>query len=178
MTNRRRAARPALRDKGVADSPLRSLDKMMDRVHLTRRYMFSASHRLHHPGLREEENRTLYGKCNNPGGHGHNYFLEVTVEGPVEPRTGMVINLAALDDYVQTRVLDCFQESSLNELPNFQEQVPTTENVCVEIYEILQEGWHGLGAAPGAALEQVRLEETSSNFFEYRGGATNGIESS
>lgn len=146
----------------------------MDRVHLTRRYMFSASHRLHHPGLWEHENRSLYGKCNNPGGHGHNYFLEVTVAGSVEPRSGMVIHLAELDQYVQNKVLDCFQESSLNELPNFREQVPTTENVCVEIYEILQEGWGSLSSAQGAVLKQVRLEETSSNFFEYRGGASEG----
>jgi 6-pyruvoyltetrahydropterin/6-carboxytetrahydropterin synthase len=138
-------------------------------VHLTRRYWFSASHRLHHPALREEENSELYGKCNNPGGHGHNYFLEVTVAGPIDPRTGMAVNLGELDAYVQARVVEPMHESSLNELSNFHEQVPTTENLCAEIFRILREGWPELESARRARLARVRLEETSSNFFEYRG---------
>ena len=138
-------------------------------VHLTRRYWFSASHRLHHPSLAEAENRDLYGKCNNPGGHGHNYFLEVTVTGPIDPRTGMTVNLTELDALVQARVLEPMHESSLNELPNFQGQVPTTENLCVEVFRILREGWPALESACRTRLARVRLEETSSNFFEYRG---------
>lgn len=138
-------------------------------VHLTRRYWFSASHRLHHPALREEENSELYGKCNNPGGHGHNYFLEVTVAGPIDPRTGMAVNLVEFDGYVQARVVEPMHESSLNELSNFHEQVPTTENLCAEIFRILREGWPELESARRARLARVRLEETSSNFFEYRG---------
>ena len=138
-------------------------------AHLTRRYWFSASHRLHHPSLAEEENRDLYGKCNNPGGHGHNYFLEVTVTGPIDPRTGMTVNLAELDAFVHAWVLEPMHDSSLNELPNFQGQVPTTENLCVEIFRILREGWPELESACRARLARVRLEETSSNFFEYRG---------
>ena len=138
-------------------------------VHLTRRYWFSASHRLHRAALPEGENRKLYGKCNNPGGHGHNYFLEVTVAGPIDPRTGMAVDLGELDGYVQARVVSPMHETSLNELPNFREQVPTTENLCVEIYRILNQGWDRLDSARRARLERVRLEETSSNFFEYRG---------
>ncbi|MGH9785170.1 MAG: 6-carboxytetrahydropterin synthase [Terriglobia bacterium] len=138
-------------------------------VHLTRRYWFAASHRLHHPALREEENRDLYGKCNNPGGHGHNYFLEVTVAGPIDPRTGMTVNLAELDAFVQARVVSPMHESSLNELSNFREQVPTTENLTIEIFRILRQGWPELASARRARLARVRLEETSSNFFEYRG---------
>ena len=140
-----------------------------ERVHLTRRYWFSASHRLHHPTLPEEENRQLYGKCNNPGGHGHNYFLEVTVAGPVDPRTGMAVNLAELDALVQRRILEPLHESSLNEQPNFREQVPTTENLCVEIHRILSQDWTAIESGRRARLERVNLEETSSNFFEYRG---------
>ena len=138
-------------------------------VHLTRRYLFAASHRLHHPGLLEGENRDLYGKCNNPGGHGHNYFLEVTVAGPIDPRTGMAVNMAELDEYVERRIVAPFHESSLNELPQFLGQVPTTENLCMEIYRILQQDWERLESARRTRLERVRLEETSSNFFEYRG---------
>jgi len=138
-------------------------------VQLTRRYWFAASHRLHHPSLAKEENQDLYGKCNNPGGHGHNYFLEVTVAGPIDPRTGMAGNLGGLDAYVQARVVSPMHESSLNELPNFHEQVPTTENLCVEIFRILREGWPELESARRARLARVRLEETSSNFFEYHG---------
>ena len=155
--------------KGNRAAVAGSAARAMESVHLTRRYWFSASHRLHHPALPEEENRELYGKCNNPGGHGHNYFLEVTVAGPVDPRTGMAVNLAELDALVQGRVLEPLHESSLNELPNFQEQVPTTENLCVEIHRILTEAWPEIESARRARLERLRLEETSSNFFEYWG---------
>ena len=138
-------------------------------VHVTRRYWFSASHRLHHPALAEAQNRELYGKCNNPGGHGHNYHVELTVAGPVNLRTGMVVHLGELDELVKTRILEPFGESYLNEQPNFQNVVPTTEHLCLEIYRIVREGWHLLPSAQQATLERVRLEETSSNFFEYRG---------
>ncbi len=138
-------------------------------VHLTRRYWFSASHRLHQPVLAEAQNRELYGKCNNPGGHGHNYHVELTVAGPVNPRTGMVVHLGELDEFVQTRVLEPFHESYLNAQPQFQNVVPTTENLCLEIYRIVKEGWRQLPSAQQATLERVRLEETTSNFFEYRG---------
>ena len=135
-------------------------------VHLTRRYWFSASHRLHNPVLGEAENDALYGKCNNPGGHGHNYHLELTVAGPVNPRTGMVLDLAELDGFVQDQILARFDQSNLNDQPNFEHMIPTTENLCLEIHRIVKGRWGRLRSAQSARLERVRLEETSSNFFE------------
>ena len=135
------------------------------KAHLTRRYLFSASHRLHSPGMSAEENRATYGKCNNPHGHGHNYALEVTVSGQVDERTGMVCNLVDLDGFVEREVVSRYDLENLNTLQEFAETVPTTENLCVEIYEILQRGF------PHAHLERVRLEETMMNSFEYAGRA-------
>src|SRR5215813_10747832 len=134
------------------------------KAHLTRRYMFSASHRLHSPQLSDEENRATYGKCNNPHGHGHNYMLEVTVSGPVDEATGMVCNLVDLDGFVQKEILERFGHQNLNTLPEFANQVPTTENLCVRIFEILQRNFRP------AHLERVRMEETMMNSFEYAGG--------
>ena len=90
------------------------------KAYLTRRYMFSASHRLHSDGMSDAENAAVYGKCNNPFGHGHNYALEVTVSGSVDPSTGMVCNLVDLDGFVQSQLLDHFDHSNLNMLPEFQ----------------------------------------------------------
>jgi 6-pyruvoyltetrahydropterin/6-carboxytetrahydropterin synthase len=133
------------------------------KIHLTRRYSFAASHRLHSPRLGEEENWRTYGKCNNPYGHGHNYVVEVSVSGPVEASTGMVADLGELDRYVEREVLETFDHKYLNEeVAAFRDRVPTTENICIEIYNRLQ-------AFPGARLERVRLEETSLNSFEYAG---------
>lgn len=134
------------------------------KVHLTRRYRFSASHRLHSPEMSADENRVTYGKCNNPHGHGHNYTLEVTVSGPVDPSTGMVCNLVDLDGFVENEVLSRYDLENLNTLKEFAQTVPTTENLCVEIYEILQRGFQS------AHLDRVRLEETLMNSFEYAGG--------
>ena len=134
------------------------------KTHLTRRYLFSASHRLHSPEMSAEENRATYGKCNNPHGHGHNYTLEVTVSGPVDQSTGMVCNLVDLDTCVEREVLSRYNLENLNTLKEFAQTVPTTENLCVEIFEILQR------AFPHAHLERVRLEETMMNSFEYAGG--------
>jgi 6-pyruvoyltetrahydropterin/6-carboxytetrahydropterin synthase len=134
------------------------------KAHLNRRYRFSASHRLHSASMSEEENRSTYGKCNNPHGHGHNYTLEVTVSGPVDPGTGMVCNLVDLDGVVEREVLARYDLGNLNTMQEFAEIVPTTENLCVEIFEKLQR------AFPQAHLERVRLEETMMNSFEYAGG--------
>lgn len=133
------------------------------KAYLTRRYMFSASHRLHSDRLGTEANRITYGKCNNPHGHGHNYFVEVTVGGPVDPATGMVCNLVDIDDCIRREVLDRFDHENLNTLPEFQEQVPTTEVLSVVIYNILKRTFRA------AHLEKVRLEETAMNSFEYAG---------
>ena len=133
------------------------------KVTLTRRYSFSASHRLHSSKMTEAENERLYGKCNNPYGHGHNYEVEVTLAGPIDPATGMIANLAELDAFVQKQVLADFDHRYLNEeIPVFKKTVPTTENLCIEIYNRLK-------AFPGARLERVRIEETSKNSFEYSG---------
>ena len=133
------------------------------KAHLTRRYLFSASHRLHSPQMSPDQNRETYGKCNNPHGHGHNYALEVTVSGPVNPRTGMVCNLVDLDTYIEREVPSRYNLENLNTLQEFAELVPTTENLCVGIFEIMQRGFRP------AHLEKVRLEETMMNSFEYTG---------
>ena len=135
------------------------------KAHLTRRYQFSASHRLHSDILSAEQNRATYGKCNNPHGHGHNYALEVTVSGPVDQSTGMVCNLTDLDGFVQQEILERFDLQNLNVLPEFAKIVPTTENLSAVIYDILQRGFRL------AHLERIRLEETMMNSFEYAGGA-------
>lgn len=141
-------------------------------VHLTRRYRFSASHRLHNDALEAEENSRLFGKCDNPYGHGHNYALEVTVGGDVDPATGMVIDLGALDGIVQREVLDRFDETNLNlDTERFRDIVPTTENLCVEIFNLVREKVR-MDGGNSTRLERVRLEETNSNFFEYEGGQT------
>ena len=133
------------------------------KAHLTRRYMFSASHRLHSDAMSDDANRATYGKCNNPYGHGHNYSLEVTVSGQVDAN-GMVCNLVDLDTFVGTEVLERFDHVNLNLLQEFTSDVPTTENLCIRIYDILNRGFRP------AHLEKVRLEETMMNSFEYAGG--------
>ncbi len=133
------------------------------KISLTRRYRFAASHRLHSAALSTAENEQIYGKCNSPYGHGHNYAVEVTITGPVDPDTGMIANLGDLDPYVQKEVIEAFDFKYLNEdVPEFQALVPTTENVCREIYR-------RLAGFPAARLEGVRIEETSKNSFEYAG---------
>jgi 6-pyruvoyltetrahydropterin/6-carboxytetrahydropterin synthase len=132
-------------------------------LRLTRRYRFSASHRLHSAHLNEEENWRAYGKCNNPHGHGHNYVVEVAVSGPVDPATGMIANLADLDAFVAREVLEPFDRTYLNEqVAEFRDTVPTTENLCIEIFRRLR-------AFPHAKLERVLVEETGLNTFEYAG---------
>jgi 6-pyruvoyltetrahydropterin/6-carboxytetrahydropterin synthase len=128
-----------------------------------RRYMLSASHRLHTDALTPQQNQEAYGKCNNPHGHGHNYIVEVLVGGPVDPETGMVINLVDLDEVVRKRVTDRFDHTNLNLDPLFSDQVPTTENLCRAVYGLLKD------SIPAGKLEHVRIEETENNFFEYAG---------
>ena len=133
------------------------------KVKLGRRYYFSASHRLHTPKLNEEENRRVFGKCNNPYGHGHNYELEVYLSGEVDEATGMIANLPDLDAFVEREVLEALDCKSLNEdVAAFRNLVPTTENLCIEIYNRLKK-------FPDARLERVRIQETSNNSFEYSG---------
>lgn len=130
------------------------------RISLTRRYRFAASHRLYSPKLSEAENRRVYGKCSNPHGHGHNYVVEVTLTGPVDPATGMVANLGELDPFVEREVIDVFDHKNLNEeVADFEACVPTTENLVRAIYGRLEK-------FPTARLDRVRVEETSNNSFE------------
>jgi len=125
--------------------------------------MFSASHRLHSEEMTADENQAVYGKCNNPYGHGHNYNIEITVSGPVDQQTGMVCNLVDLDGFVQREILERFDHQNLNLLLEFADAVPTTENLCISIYEIVKRGFSA------AHLERVRIEETMMNSFEYSG---------
>ena len=134
------------------------------KAYMTRRYWFSASHRLHSESMSPEENRQTYGKCNNPHGHGHNYALEVTLSGQVDPRTGMICDLTDLDRFVDEKIVQRFGHENLNTLVEFKDLVPTTENLCIEIYRILEQGFHQAG------IEKIRMEETMLNSFEYAGG--------
>jgi 6-pyruvoyltetrahydropterin/6-carboxytetrahydropterin synthase len=134
------------------------------KAYLTRRYLFSASHRLHSEDMSAAENQTVYGKCNNPHGHGHNYSVEVTVAGQVDPRTGMVCNLVDLDSFVHEKILERFGHQNLNNLAEFEAIVPTTENLCVEVFDILEREFYY------AQVDKVRIEETMLNSFEYAGG--------
>lgn len=135
------------------------------KLSLTRRYSFPASHRLFRADWPDAENHRAFGKCANEHGHGHNYTLEITVTGPVESSTGMIVNLADLDAFVRARVLDEFDHANLNEqVVEFRTSIPTTENLCQVIFNRLQGFAHG-------RVVRVRIEETAKNSFEYLVGA-------
>ena len=142
------------------------------RAYLSRRYLLSASHRLYSEAYSVEKNRAVYGKCSNPHGHGHNYVVEVTVGGRVDPVTGMVCNLTDLDSCVQKNVIDRFDHTNLNFDQRFSDEVPTTENLCIAIHDLLAEHF------VHADLERVRVEETRNNFFEYAGRDKHGTSGS
>ena len=133
------------------------------KAYFGRRYMLSASHRLHADSLTAEENRAAYGKCNNPHGHGQNYVGEVVAGGQVSGETGMVVNMADLDAMVQRLVVDRFDHANLNLDPLFSQQVPTTENLCRAVFGLLQD------AMPDGELACVRVEEAENNFVEWCG---------
>jgi 6-pyruvoyltetrahydropterin/6-carboxytetrahydropterin synthase len=138
------------------------------KIDLGRRYRFAASHRLHTAQLSDQENFRLYGKCSNPYGHGHNYVVEISVTGDVDPATGMIANLTDLDGFVQREILDSFDHHSLNEeVAAFRSKVPTTENLCMEIYQRMK-------SFSKAKIQRVRVEETSNNSFEYAGETAEG----
>lgn len=130
------------------------------KAYFGRRYVLSASHRLHADALTPEQNRAVFGKCNNPHGHGHNYIVEVMVGGTVAVDTGMVINLVDLDRVVRIKVLDRFDHTNLNLDPLFTSRVPTTENLCRAVFWLLK------GNLQAGELEYVRVEETENNFFQ------------
>jgi 6-pyruvoyltetrahydropterin/6-carboxytetrahydropterin synthase len=134
------------------------------KAYLNRRYHFSASHRLHTEAYDAAQNLAVFGKCNNPHGHGHNYTIQVTLSGQVDPATGMVCNLADLDTFAQKNLLSRFDHTNLNTLDAFANRVSTTENLSIEIYRIFR-------GFPAAHLERVHIEETSNNSFDYAGPA-------
>ncbi|MBA3976152.1 MAG: 6-pyruvoyl tetrahydrobiopterin synthase [Candidatus Solibacter sp.] len=139
----------------------------MPAVRLTRRYRFSSSHRLHAPVLSDEENRRIYGKCNNPYGHGHDYLLEVTVEGEADARTGRVLPLALLDGLVRRVVIEPMDRRDLNtEIDEFAALAPTTENLAVVAARRISEAWPHVLPGVAARLDKIRIHETRNNIFE------------
>ena len=132
-----------------------------------RLYRFCASHRLHVPAFSDEKNAELFGKCNNPFGHGHNYELEVSVRGPVDESTGRTVDRAALDQLVHRVVVERYDHRYLNaELPEFADQVPTTENLGKHIEAVLSENWSATFPGEWPKLQRIRISETERNTFE------------
>jgi 6-pyruvoyltetrahydropterin/6-carboxytetrahydropterin synthase len=135
-------------------------------VYLTRKAEFSASHFYHNPEFTAEENKRLFGKCNNPHGHGHNYTLEVTVKGEIDQRSGFVVDLKQLKDIMNREVIDVLDHRFLNkEIAEFQNHIPTTENLAVSIWNRLQPRLNL------AKLHRVRVYETPDLFVDYYGEA-------
>lgn len=130
------------------------------KAYLNRRYHFSSSHRLHAESLTDEQNRDTFGKCNNPYGHGHNYIATVRISGEVDPKTGMVANLADIDQFAKEHLLARYHLMNLNTFPEFETVVPTTENLAIEVHRIFSGFQHGF-------LESVHVEETPNNSFTY-----------
>lgn len=136
-------------------------------VRLTRKYGFAASHRLHSRGLSDEENRRVYGKCNNPHGHGHNYEVEITVRGEVDRITGRALDIRRLDRIAEEQILKPLRYRNLNdEVPVFREVVPTTENLAGELDRRLRSAWPEHFPEGGAVLEKLRIWETERNICE------------
>ncbi len=138
-------------------------------ITLTRRYHFSASHRLHVDVLSHQENSELFGKCNNPFGHGHDYILSVTVRGRADTRTGLLVRVSALDSMVETEVLSLFAHRNINlDVEQFADLVPTTENVALVIAGILEENWVARfpEVEQAASLYKIHVQETDRNGFE------------
>jgi len=133
-------------------------------IYLTRKAEFSASHYYHNPKLSPEENQRIFGKCNNPNGHGHNYTLEVTVKGDIDPRSGFVVDLKQLKEILNREVLDAFDHRFLNkEVPEFVSSIPTTENIAIAIWQRLAPRFRT------AQLHRVRVYETPDLFVDFCG---------
>ncbi len=134
---------------------------------LTRRYRFSASHRLHARELSQAENAQLYGKCNNPYGHGHDYVLSVTVAGEVDAVSGVLVPLRELDELVESKVIKLFNNRNINvDVPQFKDVVPTTENLAAVIAGLIEAGWRDVFGRFGARLDRIHIQETDRNGFE------------
>jgi 6-pyruvoyltetrahydropterin/6-carboxytetrahydropterin synthase len=136
-------------------------------MRLTRRYRFSASHRLHSDQLSDDDNSRIYGKCNNPFGHGHDYVLDVAVRGPLDLETGRIVDLDKLDGLVGREIVTQFEHKNLNaDVAPFETVVPTTENLAVEIRRRLEQAWPAAFGGQGPALDRIRIEETKRNYIE------------
>ena len=136
----------------------------MPYVTITRRLTFNAAHRVHNPELSDEENRRLFGKCNNPNWHGHNYVLEVSVAGEVDPRTGYVIDLAEVKRIVEREVVDRVDHRNMNlDVEMMRGVIPTTENIVVQFWRAIEPH-----VSP-ARLTRLRLWETENHYVEYEG---------
>jgi 6-pyruvoyltetrahydropterin/6-carboxytetrahydropterin synthase len=136
-------------------------------IRVTRGYRFAASHRLHSPALSDEQNRELYGRCNNPFGHGHNYEIEVRVRGPIETRNGRAVDLERLDSLVRREVLEPFDHRNLSEeIAELRAEPATAENLGREIVRRLKQNWRTAFPGEWPRLDGVRIGETSRNFFE------------
>ncbi|XP_069672819.1 6-pyruvoyl tetrahydrobiopterin synthase isoform X2 [Periplaneta americana] len=134
-------------------------------AYLTRKEIFSACHRLHSPQLSEEENKEVYGKCNNVNGHGHNYVVEVTLHGTIDPSTGMVMNINDLKKYMNNAIMEPLDHKNLDkDVPYFGNVVSTTENVCVFIWNNLQKQ-----LPDPSILYEVKIYETEKNIVIFRG---------
>ena len=135
-------------------------------VYLTRKAEFSASHYYHNPAFSAEENRRIFGKCNNPNGHGHNYTLEVTVKGYVDRQSGFVVDLKQLKEIMNREVLDALDHRFLNkEVAEFEKTIPTTENLAIAIWKRLKPKLRV------AELHRVRVYETPDLFVDFYGEA-------
>jgi 6-pyruvoyltetrahydropterin/6-carboxytetrahydropterin synthase len=136
-------------------------------IRVTRKYRFSASHRLHTAALSDEENREIYGKCDNPYGHGPNYEIAVSARGPLDPQSERAVDPAVLDRLVAGQVLQPFDHRNLNiEIEEFQDAVPTTENLANEIFRRLRAHWKTAFPGSWPVLEKISIAETPRNIFE------------
>jgi 6-pyruvoyltetrahydropterin/6-carboxytetrahydropterin synthase len=135
-------------------------------IQLTKRYRFCASHRLHSKFLSDVQNKETYGKCNNPHGHGHDYVIEITLSGRIDPATGRLARVECLDQLVEREVVARFDHRNLNEeIPEMAGVVPTTENLVLEIARRLRDSWHTAFQEPSPALQAIRIYETPRNIF-------------
>lgn len=133
-------------------------------LYITRREVFSSAHRLHNTNLSDEENKTIFGKCNNPNGHGHNYTLEVVVFGEIDPKTGYVVDLKQLKDIIIENVVKKVDHKHLNHDVDFLDGInPTTENFAIKIWDQL------VDKIPAGKLHSIKLYETENNYIEYKG---------
>ena len=133
-------------------------------IYVTRRETFAASHRLHNPNLGEEENQQIFGKCCGIYGHGHNYVLEVTVSGQIDPKTGYVIDAKILKKIIKEQIISKIDHKHMNfEVDFLKDTIPTAENICLKIWDQIKD------KIPSGKLYSVKLYETENNYFEYKG---------